>query len=88
MSRTRNEVRNAAVGVRPVSDLVVELHATETRTGRPLTPIERSRGLSLNLRWERWPFLDPQVRADAIRREASGASRNIWQASAWVRVVR
>jgi hypothetical protein len=88
LGRTRSSVLSLSLGVRPVSDLLAELHAVETKTRRPLTPLERSRGLSLSLRWERWPFLDPQLRVDAIRRQVWSEVRNIWQMSAWVRVVR
>jgi peroxiredoxin len=88
LGRTSNTVLSASLGVRPMSDFAAEVHATQTRTERPLTPVERNRGLSLNLRWERWAFLDPELRLDLIRRLASSSTRNIWQMSAWVRVVR
>jgi hypothetical protein len=68
--------------------LVAELSAVEMKNQIPLVPMQRSRGLSLDLRLERWAFLDPGLRVDAIRSAAWSETRNIWQASAWVRLVR
>lgn len=86
--KTRYRVVSLALAARPVADLVGELSAVETRTERPIVPLERSRGLSVSARWEGWSFLDPMLHVDMIRREAWGEAHTIWQTYLWVRVLR
>jgi peroxiredoxin len=88
LGKSRSTVLSVTLGARPPGGLVAELSAVETKNQIPLVPMQRSRGLSLDLRLERWAFLDPGLRVDAIRSAAWSETRNIWQASAWVRLVR
>jgi hypothetical protein len=88
LGKSRSTVLSVSLSVRPAGGLLAELSAVETKNQTPRVPVERSRGLSLDLRLERWAFLDPQLRVDAIRSEAWSETRNIWQAFVWVRLVR
>jgi hypothetical protein len=88
LGETEYRVVSLSLLARPAGDLAAQLSAVETRTERPLTPLERSRGLSLDLRWEGMAVLEPLLHVDMIRREAWDEERTIWQVYAWVRVVR
>jgi peroxiredoxin len=86
--KSRSSVLSVSLSARPVSGFLAELSAVETKTRTPLIPVERSRGLSLDLRLDPWAFLEPQMRVDVIRREAWSEVRNVWQTSLWVRLAR
>jgi hypothetical protein len=86
--KSRSSVLSVSLSTRPMSGFLVELSAVETKTRTPLIPVERSRGLSLDLRLDRWAFLEPQMRVDVIRRAAWSEVRNVWQTSLWVRLAR
>jgi peroxiredoxin len=89
LGKTEYRVVSLSLSVRPAGDLVTELSAVETRTEKPSLPLERSRGLSLDGRWEGSGVLDPSLHVDMIRRQAlDEEERTIWQVYLWVRVVR
>jgi len=88
LGETEYQVVSLSMSARPAWDLAAQLSAVETLTERPLAPLERSRGLSLDCRWEGAGVIEPELHVDMIRRQAWDEERTIWQVYLWVRVVR
>jgi hypothetical protein len=95
LGRIRSTVGSVTFYGRPWRDLLGELHLvrTENRYGAPVDSTakranERVSGLSLDLRWDRWPSFDPMLRVDGLRRlEGAIEPRTAWQAMLSVRVL-
>lgn len=87
--RNAYRVASLSLTLRPRGDLPAQVHAVRTRTDRPHNLSEKTEGLSLDLRWEGSPSIDPMLRIDAIRRDPVGRdpARTYWQGSLSIRVV-
>jgi peroxiredoxin len=89
--REKHTIGSITLFGRPAPDLLSEVHFVRTKTD-PADPAyafaEKETGASLDLRWERWPAVDPVLRLDFIRREAGGEkAHSYWQGYLAARVV-
>lgn len=90
LGRLRTRTSSATILVRPVRDWLAEIHGVATKSENPprTQPDQTRNGLSVDLRWEASPQLDPMLRLDLIRHdEGSADPHTSWQAYLIIRAL-